>query len=168
MISENKAFRIRAARAEDCENLFAMIMEFADYTGNSGIVTTTLDKLRESFFEKKQAEALIAFDGETPAAYAVFYQGYSTWMAQATLFLEDLYIREQYRRGGLGGQLFSRLAGVCVERGYGRMEWCCRDWNTKAIAFYTKNGGERYEATGVYHLEAPRIRSLAEKSAALF
>lgn len=162
MKNEKTVFELRAGRAEDCGILYDMIREFAAYIHAEDKLSLTEDKLRESLFVKKQADVLLAFAGETPAGYAVFHPNYCTWLGMAGLFLEDIFIREQYRRDGLGSVFFAKLAQTCIERGYGRMEWCCRDWNTTAVDFYLKKGAEQYKDLSVYRMELPQIRKLAE------
>ena len=154
-------YMLRPAVDVDGPLLLELILEFAAFVGSSGKVTITAERLHESLFVKRQAEALLLFHGAAPAGYALFYPDYSSWSGLASMYLEDLYIREEHRRGGVGAMVFARLASLCRERGYEAMGWYCRDWNTNAIAFYQKMGAERQEGFGVYRLDAAGLARLA-------
>ncbi len=155
---------IREAVPEDCGVLLEMIRGFAFYMGfKEEDVTATEDLLRESIFGKHQAEVLIGeVDGEV-AGYMLFYTSYSTFLARPSLFIEDLFIRERFRRTGLGEAFMNRIAAVARVRGCPRIEWCCLDDNIKAISFYLKNGARRLLGTGVYRLEGKALEQGAEE-----
>lgn len=128
---------IRAATEADVPLLLTLIRELATYERLADQVTATEDDLRRTLFgERPAAEALLAtWDGQ-PAGMAIFFPNYSTFLARPGLYLEDLFVRPNLRRRGIGRALFVRLAKLAVERGCGRFEWAVLDWNAPAVAFY--------------------------------
>ena len=126
-------FLIREARPEDVPVILRMIKALAEYQKLSGAVTTTEAQLRDSLFEKRAAEVLLAWAGAEPAGFAVFFHNFSTFLGRPGMYLEDLFVPPEWRGRGLGKQLFARVARMAVERGCGRMEWSVLDWNDPAI-----------------------------------
>ena len=97
-----------------------------------------MELLREWIFEKKKAEVLFALEGGREVGIALFFHNFSTFLGRAGIYLEDLFVLPEYRGRGYGKGLLKRLAALAVERGCGRLEWACLDWNTPSIDFYTK------------------------------
>jgi GNAT superfamily N-acetyltransferase len=155
------------ATERDVPVIFSMILGLAEYEKLSHMVQATEDKLRETLFGPNPgAEVILALiDGET-AGMALFFPTYSTFLAQPGLYLEDLYVRPDFRRQGAGLALFRRLAQLAVERNYGRLEWEVLDWNEPSIRFYQSLGAAplddwtRYRLTGaaLTNLSASEIR----------
>ena len=139
-----RSFTISAAGPPDLPDVHALIAGLADYEGLTGICVATQDDLARALFgERCCAEALIArLDGNSPVAagFALFFHTYSTFLGRRTLWLEDLFVRPEYRRNGLGRQLLQALAALAVERDCGRFEWAVLDWNVSAIDFYESLG----------------------------
>ena len=142
--SNDRSFRIALASPADVPDIHALIADLADYEGLARICTATqYDLTRALFGEDRCAESLIARLDENPqvaAGFALFFHTYSTFLGRRTLWLEDLFVRPEYRRQGLGRALLRRLAGLAVERDCGRFEWAVLDWNTSAIGFYESLG----------------------------
>lgn len=136
---------LRPATPADADLLFAMVGELADYEnlrheliGNAAALADHLSG------DRPIVEALLAeWDGQT-AGFALFFTNYSTFLTQPGLYLEDLYIRPEYRRRGIGKALLSHLARLVQERAYGRLEWNVLDWNAPAIAFYERMGAKLF------------------------
>jgi GNAT superfamily N-acetyltransferase len=139
-----RSFTINAAGPADLPDVHALIAGLADYEGLTAICVATQDDLARALFgERRSAEALIArLDGNSPVAagFALFFHTYSTFLGRRTLWLEDLFVRPEYRRNGLGRQLLKALAALAVERDCGRFEWAVLDWNVSAIDFYESLG----------------------------
>jgi GNAT superfamily N-acetyltransferase len=136
---------IRPARADDAPLLLKLIGELAAYENLSDRVSATEEQLRETLFARKHAEAFLAFDQsqlEEPAGFAVWFHGYSTFIAKPTLYIEDIFIRPAFRGRGFGRRLFAALLETALARGCGRVEWVVLDWNTPAIAFYQRLGAK--------------------------
>ena len=125
-------------------------------------VVATEELLREWIFEKKKAEVLIACEGEKPAGFALFFHNFSTFLGRAGIYLEDLFVFPEYRGRGYGRALLKRLAQITVERGCGRLEWACLDWNKPSIDFYLSLGAVPMEEWTVYRLTGDTLNAMAE------
>lgn len=133
--------RIVPATERDTPVLLDLIRGLAEYERLSHAVEATEDRLRRTLFgERPVAEALLAFDGEECAGFAVFFTNYSTFLAKPGLYLEDVFVVPHARRRGIGLAILKHLAAIAQERDYGRMEWSVLEWNTPAIDFYKKLG----------------------------
>ncbi len=128
----------RAAVPEDESTILNFIRALADYEHMSDQVVATTELLREWIFEKKKAEVLFAMEDEKEVGFALFFHNFSTFLGRAGIYLEDLFVLPEYRGKGYGKGLLKQLAAIAVERGCGRLEWACLDWNTPSIDFYTK------------------------------
>ena len=118
--------------------ILAFIRALADYEQLSDQVIATPEILREWLFEKKTAEVIFAETGGKAAGYALFFHNFSTFLGRAGIYLEDLFVLPEERGKGYGKALLKELARITVERGCGRLEWACLDWNRPSIDFYTK------------------------------
>ena len=134
---------IRNATAGDVPLILQLIRELAEYEKLSHLVVATAEDLRrDGFSERPYFHVLIAeWDGE-PAGYALYFHNYSTFRGRPGLFLEDLFVRPQFRKKGIGKALLLRLAKVAVDKGCARFEWQVLDWNTPSIEFYKSLGAE--------------------------
>ena len=136
--------RVRLAVPDDAVEIAAMIRELADYERALTEVVATEDDLQRTLFAADPA--VFAHVAETAdgglAGMAVWFRSYSTWLGTHNLYLEDLFVRPEHRGAGVGGLLLRTLAGICVERGYARLEWWVLDWNTPARDFYAALGAE--------------------------
>jgi GNAT superfamily N-acetyltransferase len=154
---------IRPAGPSDVATIVTLIRELAAYEKLEDQVHATAEALERHLFGPRPfAEALIAeVDGE-PAGFALFFPTYSTFRAQPSLYLEDLFIRPAHRGFGLGRALLTRLARLAVERGCGRLEWAVLNWNEPAIGFYRSLGARPMDEWTVYRLDDGALRALAE------
>ncbi|MDR0683517.1 MAG: GNAT family N-acetyltransferase [Spirochaetaceae bacterium] len=131
---------IREAVAEDAALLLQFITALAEYEHLEGEVEATEEGLRQTVFEDKGAEALIAeYNGEA-AGFALFFHNYSTFKGKRGIYLEDLFVKPELRGRGIGKALLQKVADIAARRGCGRLEWVCLDWNTPSIAFYRSIG----------------------------
>lgn len=132
---------IRLATPTDLPAIIRLIRALADYEKLSHQVVIEEARLREHLFgPKPYAEVLLAEDGGQVVGYALFFHTYSTFLAQPSLYLEDLFVLPEQRGHGHGKALLAQLARLAVERGCGRFEWMVLDWNTPAIQFYESLG----------------------------
>lgn len=127
---------IRFAGEKDAAALCAMFRELAEYERMLDRFEATEQKLRDSLFRKRAAEALIAEREGTPVGYAVFFSNFSAFRGKAGIFVEDIYVKPEMRRKGLGRKLFAFIAKVAAEWGCERLDWLCLDWNEPAKSFY--------------------------------
>ena len=152
----------RFAEEADCGIILNFIRGLAEYERMSDQVVATEELLREWIFEKKKAEVLIACEGEKPVGFALFFHNFSTFLGRAGIYLEDLFVFPEYRGRGYGRALLKRLAQITVERGCGRLEWACLDWNKPSIDFYLSLGAVPMEEWTVYRLTGDTLNAMAE------
>jgi len=135
----SNALHLREATLEDVPLILWFIRELAAYEKRE--VTATEDQLRATLFgERPFAHCLLAFEGDEPAGFAVYYYGYSTFVAKPTFYVEDVFVSAELRGRGIGRQLFLKMLSLAMEKNCGRVEWSVLDWNTSAIDFYRKLG----------------------------
>ena len=130
---------VRPVREEEVEELFAMLCDLAEYEKISHLVKSSPATFTEAIFEKKILRALVAEGPEgdsSLAGFALFYQNFSSFTGKPGLWLEDLFIRPQYRSMGYGSALMDRFLSIAQQEGFGRAEWSVLDWNEAAIEFY--------------------------------
>jgi GNAT superfamily N-acetyltransferase len=137
---------IRPATEHDIPLILQFIRELAEYERLAHLVVADEERLRATLFGNPRfAETILAFDDGTPAGFALFFHNYSTFLAQPGIYLEDLFVRPQFRGRGFGKALLVRLARIARERGCGRVEWSVLDWNEPSIAFYRALGASPVE-----------------------
>ena len=153
---------IRFAREGDEGLILGFIRELAAYEKMSDLVVASEALLREWIFEKKKAEVLFAVEEGKEVGFALFFHNFSTFLGRAGIYLEDLFVLPAHRGRGHGTALIRSLARIAVERGCGRLEWSCLDWNTPSIRFYLSLGAERMDEWTVYRFAGERLRALAE------
>ena len=152
---------IRPARPEDAPVVLQFIRELAAYEKLSDQVTANEAAVRETLFgARPAAESLIAQLDGAPAGFAIFFSNYSTFLAKPGLYLEDLFVKPELRRRGVGRALFSHLARLAVERQCGRFEWSVLDWNEPAIAFYRSLGAVPLSDWTVFRLTGEALNRL--------
>ena len=154
--------RVRAASAEDVPLILSFIKELAEYERLSHEVVATEDSLREWLFgERPVAEVVIGEQGKDPAGFALFFHTFSTFLGRPGIYLEDLYVRPEFRRAGIGRALLVHLARLARERGCGRLEWSVLDWNEPAIGFYRGIGASPVSGWTVYRVTGEALEELA-------
>lgn len=157
---ENLSFRY--AEEKDVPRILFFIREPAAYENMSDEVVATEELLKEWVFEKKKAEVLFAVLNGEEIGFALFFHHFSTFPGRAGLYPEDLYVRPEYRGKGCGKAILKEPTRITVERGCGRLEWCCLDWNRPSIDFYLSLGAEAMEDWTVYRLAGDRLKKMAE------
>ena len=135
-------FEIRFVNKNDVQLLFDFIKEFAKYEKLIDDVTATEELLFENLFLKKCAEAIIVELNKEPVGFAIFYDSFSGFLGKPNIYIEDLFVKEKYRRRGIGKQMLSFIVKLARKRKCGRVEWCALDWNTSAIDFYKSTGAK--------------------------
>lgn len=153
---------IRFAREGDEGLILGFIKELAAYERMSDLVVASEALLREWIFERKKAEVLFAMEEGKEVGFALFFHNFSTFLGRAGIYLEDLFVLPAHRGRGHGTALIRSLARIAVERGCGRLEWSCLDWNTPSIRFYLSLGAERMDEWTVYRFAGERLCALAE------
>lgn len=155
---------IRPAKATDIDEILALIYELALYEKAPEEAKATESQIRESFFgdNPKVFCELVEVDGDI-AGFAIWFLNYSTWQGKHGIYLEDLFIRPQFRGRGFGKALLKHLAQICVERGYGRFQWWVLDWNEPSIEFYKSFGAVAMDEWTVYRVTGDALIDLANE-----
>ena len=152
----------RFAHREDVPVILDLIRELADYEHMLDQVVADPQELARQLFDLGRARVLFPqIDGQI-VGFALYFHNFSTFLGRAGLYLEDLYIRPQWRGRGIGKATLRRLAAIAREQGCGRMEWWCLDWNEPSIGFYKKLGAQPMSDWTVYRLTAADLEELAE------
>ena len=153
---------IRYARETDVPQILNFIKQLAIYENMLDDVVATESLLREWIFEKQKAEVLLAEEDGIPVGFALFFHNFSTFLGRAGIYLEDLFVMPEHRGKGYGKALLRRLAQITMERGCGRLEWSCLDWNKPSIDFYLSLDATPMDQWTVYRLTEDTLRRMAE------
>ena len=154
--------RVVPATERDTPLIRSFIYRLAEYERMAELCVATEDDVRRTLFgDAPAAEVILAYAGETPVGFALFFHNYSTFLAQRGLYLEDLFVIPEARGKGVGFALLSELAEIAVSRGCGRMEWAVLSWNQLAIDFYLRLGADPLTDWDTYRLTGEPLRRLA-------
>ncbi len=156
--------RFRFAAEKDCALILGFIRGLAEYEKMSDQVVATEELLREWIFEKRRAEVLFVCEGEKEVGFALFFHNFSTFLGRRGLYLEDLFVLPEYRGRGVGTAILARLAAIAEERGCGRMEWYCLDWNQPSIDFYRRLGAVPLDEWTTYRLTGDTLHAMAQRN----
>ncbi len=160
-MNQTPAFRF--AEEGDTPLILQFIRELADYEGMLREVVADEATLKEWIFRKQKAEVLFVLADGREVGFALFFHNFSTFLGRAGLYLEDLYVKPEYRGRGYGKAILKKLAAIAVERGCGRLEWWCLDWNRPSIDFYLSLGAQPMEDWTVYRITGDTLTSLARE-----
>ena len=152
----------RFANENDCGLILEFIRGLADYEKMSEQVVATEALLKEWIFKKEKAEVIFACVDGKEIGFALFFHNLSTFLSRAGIYLEDLYILPEYRGNGYGKALLKKLAQITVERGCGRLEWACLDWNRPSIDFYLSLGAVQMSEWTTYRLTGETLQEMAK------
>lgn len=161
-----KSFKFRFAQRGDVELILEFIQGLARYEKMENEVVATPELLEEWIFDKQKAEVLFVLSDELTAerkevGFALFFHNFSTFLGRAGIYLEDLFVKPEYRGKGYGKALLQQLAFITMERGCGRLEWSCLDWNKPSIAFYTSLGAVCMYGWHTYRLTGDALKQLS-------
>ena len=152
----------RHAEEKDTALILDFIRQLAEYEHMSDEVVATEELLKEWIFEKKKAEVIFALEDGREVGFALFFHNFSTFLGRAGIYLEDLFVLPQYRGKGYGKGLLKKLAQLALERGCGRLEWACLDWNKPSIDFYLSLDAAPMDEWTVYRLTGETLQKMAE------
>jgi GNAT superfamily N-acetyltransferase len=155
-------FRIRPAVESDVALILQFIKGLGEYEKLSHQIVATEEKLRKTLFQQKMAEVIIGEYEGIPVGFALFFHNYSTFLGQAGIYLEDLFINPDMRGKGFGKTMLKYLAKLALERDCGRLEWACLDWNEPSICFYKGLGAEALDDWTVYRVTGETLKELAK------
>ena len=150
----------RYATEQDVPLILSFIRSLAEYEHMADEVVATEALLQEWIFEKRKAEVIFALEDGKETGWALFFHNFSTFLGRAGIYLEDLFVLPEYRGKGYGKGLIQTLAHIAVERGCGRLEWWCLDWNTSSIEFYRSLGAVPMDEWTVYRITGKTLLEL--------
>lgn len=159
----NSAVTFRYAERSDVGLILRFIKALAAYEKMLDEVVADEKLLEEWIFDKQKAEVIFALEGTKEVGFALFFHNFSTFLGRAGLYLEDLFVLPEYRGKGYGKALLKKLAAIAVERGCGRLEWWCLDWNKPSIDFYVSLGAKPMSDWTVYRITGDTLLQLAEE-----
>jgi GNAT superfamily N-acetyltransferase len=164
-LSTTSNFKIRPATENDAGTIYALIKELADYERLSHEVVATADDIRQSLFgERRFAEVLIGEHEGVPISYALFFYNFSTFNGKPGIYLEDLYVKPQYRSNGFGRRMLAHIARLAKKQNCVRFEWSVLDWNKPAIRTYDRLNAKPMKAWILYRLTGQALDDLADES----
>ena len=152
----------RPAERADVPLILRFIRDLAAYERMADQVVADEATLEAWLFDRQKAEVLFAVLDGKEVGFALFFHNFSTFLGRAGIYLEDLFVLPDYRGRGVGKAILKRLAALAVERGCGRLEWWCLDWNAPSIAFYRSLGARPMDEWTVYRLTGEDLERLAE------
>lgn len=163
-MSSSRRIALRPATEADVPLIVTLVHELADYERLADQCVADANNVRAALFELKAAEVVLAeMDGST-AGYALFFRSFSTFLMRPGIYLEDLFVRPQYRKQGVGLALLRHLARHAVDRGCARVEWSVLKWNQLAIDFYNRIGADPQDGWTTFRLSGAALDSLAGHS----
>jgi GNAT superfamily N-acetyltransferase len=159
------SIRIVPAQVADVPVILRMITALAEYEQLTHEVTATEQDLRQALFGPRPAgEVVLAYNGDEPIGFALFFHNFSTFLGRQGLYLEDLFIVPEWRGRGAGKRLFQHVASIAESRQCGRLEWTVLDWNESAIAFYRSQGAHVLDEWRICRLTGPELRAVATRA----
>lgn len=153
----------RPAVPEDCPLILSFIKALAEYEKMSDQVVATEELLKEWIFEKGKAEVIFPVVEGEEVGFALFFHNFSTFLGRAGIYLEDLFIKPEHRGKGYGKATLQQLGRIALERGCGRLEWACLDWNRPSIDFYLSLDAKPMDEWTVYRLTGDSLKGLENK-----
>jgi GNAT superfamily N-acetyltransferase len=153
----------RYAQESDTALILKFIKELAEYENMLDEVIADENVLKEWLFEKKKAEVIFAITDGAEVGFVLFFHNFSTFLGRAGIYIEDLYIKPEYRGHGYGKAIMKKLAQIAYERGCGRLEWWCLDWNKPSIDFYLSLGAVAMNDWTVYRIAGDKLKALASE-----
>ena len=153
---------IRFATRKDVKTILEFIKELATYENLLGEVVATEELLTKWIFDKKKAEVLLLEVDNNVVGFALFFHNFSTFLGRAGIYLEDLFVKKEYRGKGYGKALLKELAKIAVKRGCGRLEWSCLDWNKPSIDFYLSLSAKPMDEWTIYRLQGEELSNFAK------
>ena len=155
--------KFRFAKKDDAALILHLIKELASYENMLDEVISDEDTLKEWIFDKQKAEVIFVLEDEKEVGFALFFHNFSTFLGRAGIYLEDLFVLPEFRGRGYGKALLKRLAAIAVERGCGRLEWWCLDWNKPSIDFYLSLGAEPMSDWTTYRITGDTLKEMAKE-----
>ena len=157
----SEIFTFKKKKRDDISLILQFIKDLAAYEKMINEVVADEKTLEEWIFDKQKAEVIFAVVDDEEIGFALFFHNFSTFLGRAGIYLEDLFVKPEYRGKGYGKAILKKLAAIAVERGCGRLEWWCLDWNKPGIDFYLSLGAEPMDDWTVYRITGDTLSNLA-------
>ena len=154
--------QFRFATKEDTSLILQFIKELAEYENMSSDVVADEKTLSTWIFDEKKAEVLFALEDGIEVGFALFFHNFSTFLGRAGIYLEDLFVKPEYRKRGHGKALIKEVARIATSRGCGRLELSCLDWNSPSIDFYLSLGATKMDDWTVYRFTGKSLEDLSK------
>ena len=153
--------QFRYSERKDVPLILQFIKDLADYEHMADQVVATPELLEDWLFNKRTAEVIFVLENDIEVGFALFFHNFSTFLGRGGIYLEDLFVKPEYRGKGYGKALLTRLASIAADRNCGRLEWWCLDWNRPSIDFYLSMGAEPMDDWTVYRISGETLQKLA-------
>lgn len=161
---KNSETKIRKASREDVPLILDFIKLIAEYEKLSNEVVATVDSLTQAIFgEKSTVEVLLAYTNNIPSGYAVYFHNFSTFVGRKGIYLEDIFVKPEFRGKGIGKLLLKEIAREAVKNNCGRIEWAVLDWNTPTIEFYKSIGAKPMNEWILFRMNEEELKNFAEE-----
>ncbi len=157
-----EGLEILEAKEEHVDDILNLILEIAKYEKMLSEVKATKKSLMESLFIKKRAYVLLAKYHEKIVGYMLYFYNYSTFVGNANLYLEDIFILKEYRHLGIGKTFFKILAEIAKKENCHRIDWVCLNWNEPSLKFYQSMGAKKLDEWVLHRLEGQAIQKLLD------
>ena len=157
-----KNITVRYAIKSDASLILEFIKELATYENMIDQVIATVSELEKWIFEEKKAEVIFVLENGKEVGFALFFHNFSTFLGRSGIYLEDLYVKQEYRNKGYGKRLLKELATIALDRKCGRLEWSCLDWNKPSIEFYMSLGAEQLSDWTTYRVTGEKLIELSK------
>ena len=154
--------KFRLANENDVPLILNFIKQLAEYENMLSEVVADEETLTTWLFKENKAEVIFALENNIEVGFALFFHNFSTFLGRAGIYLEDLFVKPEYRKRGHGKALIKEIARIAVERGCGRLELSCLDWNTPSIDFYLSLGATKMDEWTVYRFTGETLTNLAK------
>lgn len=153
---------IKKARIDDMQQIIELITELAEYENLKDEVKIDPEIFKKHVFEREFANVLVAKDDENIVGYALYFYSFSTFLGRGGIYLEDIYVKPEFRGRGIGLKFIKTLAKICDDEGFGRLEWECLDWNESSIKFYESLGAKRQNGWIKFRMSKEEIENMSK------
>jgi len=157
----NDHILLRSAQKKDTKLIINLIRDLAEYEHLTHLLEVDETKLKKYIFKEKMVKVIIAEYDKKPAGFTLYFHNFSTFLGKPGIYIEDLYVKPEFRGKGLGKHLLSYLAKLVHKRNYGRLEWACLNWNKPSIKFYKSQGAQAMDEWTVYRVTGKNLEKLA-------
>ena len=161
MNSQN--YSLKKVGEDDCELLYSLIIEMATYEKDLDEVKTTPQMIKDTISNNSCAQAYIGYVDNVAVSYVIYFYTYSSYLGKQSIYIEDIYIKPEYRKFGLGKKILTFMAQKAVEKGCDRLDWTCLDWNINAIDFYKHMGAKHLENRLYFRASGQDLIELSQK-----